>query len=106
MTISEENFSRLPNREWYRFPKMQGQAFWADPYLDVGGGNVPLISYSVPVRQQEQFVGVIKMDILLDNGNSNPISRAQEEEKDEEETNQFLYNGVYETGSNCVTWNL
>ena len=43
-----------------------------------GGGNVPMITYSVPVRQSGVFVGVVTMDVQLDSS-SEVLNVGQEE---------------------------
>jgi sigma-B regulation protein RsbU (phosphoserine phosphatase) len=52
--------------EWYREPKAKGRAHWSEPYFDVGGGNVLMMTYSVPIRRDGRFVGVATADIALD----------------------------------------
>lgn len=52
--------------KWYTNPKATGQATWSDPYLDDGGANVPMVTYSVPLRQDGVFAGVATMDVVLD----------------------------------------
>jgi serine/threonine protein kinase len=57
-----------PYREWawYSEPKRQRQAMWSEPFIDEGGGNVPMLTYSVPLERQGQFVGVVTVDLSLD----------------------------------------
>ncbi len=42
------------------------QATWSEAYFDEGGANRPIITYSVPIRQDGIFVGVATMDVALD----------------------------------------
>ena len=62
--------SRLlaPYREWpwYSEPKPSGEAMWSEPFIDEGGGNMPMLTYSVPLERQGQFVGVVTVDLSLD----------------------------------------
>lgn len=52
--------------EWYREAKEKGRPHWSEPYFDVGGGNVLMMTYSVPIRRGGRFVGVATADIALD----------------------------------------
>jgi phosphoserine phosphatase RsbU/P len=55
---------------WYLVPKRIGKAFWTEPYFDDGGGNINLITYSVPIYNytddDKEFRGVITVDVSLD----------------------------------------
>jgi len=51
--------------EWYTAPKISGKATWSEAYVDEGGGNVPMITYSVPLAHEGVFAGVVTMDIQL-----------------------------------------
>ena len=51
--------------EWYTAPKISGRATWSEAYVDEGGGNVPMITYSVPLAHEGVFAGVVTMDIQL-----------------------------------------
>jgi hypothetical protein len=42
------------------------QASWSSAYFDEGGANQPIITYSVPIRQDGVFIGVVTMDVGLD----------------------------------------
>lgn len=80
--------SASPRRQWhwYADTKASGASHWTDPYLDEGGGNVPVVTYCVPLRQvggsegcglcarvivslhpqDGVFAGVVTMDVQLD----------------------------------------
>lgn len=45
---------------------VSNQATWSDAYFDEGGANRPIITYSVPIRQDGVFIGVATMDVALD----------------------------------------
>jgi tRNA A-37 threonylcarbamoyl transferase component Bud32 len=51
---------------WYNEPKLQQKAMWSEPFIDEGGGNVPMLTYSVPLLRQGEFVGVVTVDLSLD----------------------------------------
>jgi sigma-B regulation protein RsbU (phosphoserine phosphatase) len=39
---------------------------WSEPFIDEGGGNVPMLTYSVPLERQGKFIGVVTVDLSLD----------------------------------------
>jgi serine/threonine protein kinase len=50
---------------WYTKPLEQGRASWSDPYLDVGGGNIPMVTFSSPIRRGDSFIGVVTLDLSV-----------------------------------------
>ena len=54
--------------DWYTIPKELNASAWSEPYLDTGGGNVLMTTYSVPIWLEENdvFAGVATADIELD----------------------------------------
>jgi hypothetical protein len=51
--------------EWYVAPKRMRRAMWSEPFFDKGGGNVPMVTYSVPLERQGQVVGVMTADVSV-----------------------------------------
>jgi sigma-B regulation protein RsbU (phosphoserine phosphatase) len=51
---------------WYREPRDAGRPLWSDPYFDEGGGKTWMITYSVPFRKNDLFLGIVTVDIALD----------------------------------------
>jgi hypothetical protein len=51
---------------WYSGPKRERKAMWSEPFIDEGGGNVPMLTFSVPLERQGKFVGVVTADLSLD----------------------------------------
>ncbi len=47
-------------------PSVVSQSCWSEAYFDEGGANRPIITYSVPIRQDGVFIGVATMDVALD----------------------------------------
>ncbi|HXV20180.1 MAG TPA: SpoIIE family protein phosphatase [Desulfuromonadales bacterium] len=56
--------------DWYRLPRDRGEPLWTEPYYDIGGGDILMASYSVPVfrtREGERtFMAVVTADISLE----------------------------------------
>lgn len=54
------------SQDWFKRPMAQGTALWSDPYLDRGGGDVMMITRSVPIQKEGRTVGVATVDVALD----------------------------------------
>ncbi len=55
-------------QDWYLLPMELGRPVWSEPYFDEDGGNVLMVTYSVPFRtpwSAPAFAGVITADISL-----------------------------------------
>jgi eukaryotic-like serine/threonine-protein kinase len=50
---------------WYAKPLKEGRASWSDPYVDVGGGNIPMVTFSSPIRRGAPIVGVVTIDLSV-----------------------------------------
>jgi sigma-B regulation protein RsbU (phosphoserine phosphatase) len=73
-----------PRWAWFAEPARTGEAGWTEPYLDEGGGNVPMVTFSAPIRRavpagarvageagaggaaEVRFAGVATVDVSLD----------------------------------------
>lgn len=54
--------------DWYTRPRDLGRAVWTEPYFDEGGGNVLMVTYSVPCfrgGRGGEFLGIITGDVTL-----------------------------------------
>ena len=52
--------------EWYRLPRETQRASWSEPYLDKGGGEIPMVTYSAPIEGSEKFAGVQTVDLSVE----------------------------------------
>ncbi|MGE0325350.1 MAG: protein kinase [Polyangiaceae bacterium] len=50
--------------DWYKNAKSGGS--WSKPYVDEGGGNIPMVTFSVPIERAGKRVGVVTADLSLD----------------------------------------
>ncbi len=64
-SLATEEYDYL-NQPWYTEPKMTGQPVWSEPYFDENGGNVLMVTYSVPLFRSDKFTAVVTADIALD----------------------------------------
>ena len=56
-----------PSQEWFTKPLELQAGYWSEPYIDVGGGDILMTTYSVPLRdRQGRLAGVLTADISLD----------------------------------------
>jgi sigma-B regulation protein RsbU (phosphoserine phosphatase) len=58
------------NKEWYTGAVKAGEPRWSPPYFDDGGGNVLMVTYTVPVTTETSrgrtLVGVVTADVALE----------------------------------------
>ena len=52
-----------PRQQWYSEPKRLNQARWSDPYFDDGGGNITMVTYSIPIHAKGKFLGILTTDL-------------------------------------------
>lgn len=53
------------NRDWYKVPRSTEKPFWTEPYVDTGGGEALMITYSSPFFLDGKFSGIATIDINL-----------------------------------------
>jgi len=57
-------------KDWYLIPKTLNQPVWSEPYFDMGGSNLLMSTYSVPIYQladrKEKFAGVVTIAVSID----------------------------------------
>ncbi|MCL4691078.1 MAG: hypothetical protein KJ060_00990, partial [Candidatus Hydrogenedentes bacterium] len=51
--------------EWYRKPMQEQRARWSDPYIDTGGGEIPMVTYSAPFHRAGRPAGVLTIDLSV-----------------------------------------
>jgi len=61
---------RYFERDWYTRPLRSGEPGWSEPYLDEGGGEARMVTFSVPLFRDgpdgRQIRGVVTSDLTLD----------------------------------------
>ena len=56
-----------PSREWFRIPVETDAEHWSEPYVDTGGGEVLMTTFSIPVKDKKgRTAAVLTADISLD----------------------------------------
>lgn len=54
-----------PKWEWFATPRLTGKPLWSEPYVDVGGGDTAMTTYSFPFDIGGKFAGVTTADVAL-----------------------------------------
>ncbi|MDQ1257985.1 MAG: phosphoserine phosphatase RsbU/P [Candidatus Hydrogenedentes bacterium] len=57
--------------EWYTEPAATKQPYWSEPYFDRGGGNIYMVTYSIPVFTEGSsptLAGVVTSDLPVSDG--------------------------------------
>ncbi|MBO4416702.1 MAG: SpoIIE family protein phosphatase [Bacteroidales bacterium] len=56
-----------PNQEWFVKPLELNQGYWSEPYVDTGGGEMLMTTYSIPIEDYSgKKAAVLTGDISLD----------------------------------------
>ena len=56
-----------PSQEWFVKPIELDAGYWSEPYIDVGGGEILMTTYSIPVRDRfGRTAAVLTADMSLD----------------------------------------
>ena len=65
-TLATEEYD-YPSQEWFVKPLELQDGYWSEPYVDEGGGNILMTTYSLPIRDQEgEIAAILTADISLD----------------------------------------
>jgi hypothetical protein len=53
--------------QWYAQPVDEEMAVWSDPYFDEGGGDIWMVTYSIPLYDEDSvLIGVLTSDLPVD----------------------------------------
>ena len=56
-----------PAQEWFTEPLKLGEGYWSEPYIDEGGGDVLMTTYSVPIKDYRgKTAAVLTADVSLE----------------------------------------
>ena len=56
-----------PSQEWFTKPIETDDGYWSEPYVDEGGGEIMMTTYSLPIRDSKgEVAAVITADVSLD----------------------------------------
>ena len=60
---------RVEDQDWFTGPMEADAAVWTEPYFDAGGGDIWMITRSVPLRDAGQVFAVVTTDLAVDDPN-------------------------------------
>ncbi|MBQ6311141.1 MAG: SpoIIE family protein phosphatase [Bacteroidales bacterium] len=56
-----------PSQEWFVKPVEMDRGYWSEPYVDTGGGEILMTTYSVPIKDNDgRIAAVLTADIDLE----------------------------------------
>ncbi|HEY6078041.1 MAG TPA: protein kinase [Polyangiaceae bacterium] len=53
-------------REWDWYKRAERSGTWSEPYVDEGGGEIPMATFTMPFERQGKRVGVVTVDLSLE----------------------------------------
>ena len=56
----------IDSQDWVKAPLATNAGVWTEPYFDAGGGEVWMVTRSVPVRDAEGIFAIISTDLAVD----------------------------------------
>ena len=56
----------IEEQDWFAAPLAANASMWTEPYFDSGGGEVWMVTRSVPVRDTEGIFAIITTDLVVD----------------------------------------
>ena len=60
---------RIEDQEWFALPLSTQDSVWSAPYFDAGGGEVWMITRSVPVSDARGVFAIVTTDLVVDDPN-------------------------------------
>ena len=66
LTLATQEYD-YPSQEWFTKPIELDDGYWSEPYIDTGGGEILMTTYSVPIKDKKgKTAAVLTADIALD----------------------------------------
>ena len=66
LSLATEEYD-YPSQEWFVKPLELGEGYWSEPYVDEGGGEMLMTTYSLPLRDAKgTLAAVMTADISLE----------------------------------------
>ncbi len=56
----------IQEQEWFARSLAAGKSIWTQPYFDTGGGEIWMITRSVPARDDEGIFAIVTTDLPVD----------------------------------------
>ena len=66
VSLATEEYN-YPAQEWFTKPVELGEGYWSEPYIDEGGGEVLMTTFSMPIRDAKGTIAaVLTADLSLE----------------------------------------
>ena len=66
LTLATQEYN-YPSKEWYLKPLELNAGYWSEPYIDVGGGEVLMTTFSIPIQNNMGVnAAVLTADISIE----------------------------------------
>ena len=66
LSLATEEYD-YPSQEWFKKPIELGEGYWSEPYVDEGGGEILMSTYSMPIRDKNgNIAAVLTADLSLE----------------------------------------
>ena len=66
LSLATEEYD-YPSMEWFAKPLDFGESYWSEPYFDENGGEMLMVTFSMPVRDNNgEIAAILTADISLD----------------------------------------
>ena len=63
--LAQEDYDYL-HSDWYQISKLLDRPYWSEPYMDNGGGDFAMVTYSYPLRNADgKIYGMVTADVSL-----------------------------------------
>ena len=56
----------IEGQDWFKMPLAENAGIWTAPYYDEGGGEIWMITRSVPARDDKGIFAVVTTDLVVD----------------------------------------
>ena len=66
LSLATEEY-HYPDQEWFREPFERDEEYWTEPYVDTGGGEILMTTFSIPIKDADgRTAAILTADVSLD----------------------------------------
>ena len=65
LDLAEGNYD-IESQAWFQMPMESNQGIWTQPYFDAGGGEIWMVTRSVPARDEEGVFAIVTTDLPVE----------------------------------------
>lgn len=63
-SLSSPDYNYL-EQDWYTTPMESNKGSWGEPYVGRGEGDIQIVSFSTPIRKDDNIIGIVTVDISI-----------------------------------------